>query len=533
MDSVYAFVDGLRLSEGLVEIVRGGLTGLYLLMLLFVAGFGFHRWHLVYLYYKHRKDRPRCKSRFLTLPRITVQLPMYNEPYVAQRIIEACCNFDWPRDRLQIQVLDDSTDDTRRIAQATVRRMQVAGHDVEYIHRTDRTGYKAGALENAMKSATGEFIAIFDADFTPQPEILHQLVHYFTDETVGMVQARWGHINREHSVLTQAQSILLDGHFVVEHTARNRSGRFFNFNGTAGMWRRICMEDGGGWQHDTLTEDLDLSYRAQMAGWRLVFLPEVTVPAELPVEMNAFKTQQMRWTKGGIQVARKLLPRVLTSHLPWRIKAEAFFHLTGPSAYFYMLALTLLLFPALTIRFDQMLGNLWYSVLDFSLLWVASCSASAFYMSSQREVCGRWRDKVKYIPYMMSLGIGMSLCNSVAFFGGLFGRRSEFVRTPKFGEAAANGQRWKHHGYHGLRNLLLPSIELLLGLYFTVVIFLSFYRRSVVSLPFLIIFQFGYLYVGLMGLLQRRVGRARAAADETDTIPQPAPAVHASSADGA
>ena len=505
MDSVYAFVDGLRLSEGLVEIVRGGLTGLYLLMLLFVAGFGFHRWHLVYLYYKHRKDRPRCKSRFLTLPRITVQLPMYNEPYVAQRIIEACCNFDWPRDRLQIQVLDDSTDDTRRIAQATVRRMQVAGHDVEYIHRTDRTGYKAGALENAMKSATGEFIAIFDADFTPQPEILHQLVHYFTDETVGMVQARWGHINREHSVLTQAQSILLDGHFVVEHTARNRSGRFFNFNGTAGMWRRICMEDGGGWQHDTLTEDLDLSYRCQLKGWRFVYLPEIVVPAELPPDIAGFKQQQFRWTKGIIQTAKKSLWRVLRSDQTWTVKTEAFFHMLNPMAYLFSTVLIALLLPVFGLRLTVLREESLARVLfDISLFAVASCSTSTFYLCSQREATTNWKTKIKYLPVLMALGVGIAVNNSRAVLEALFGEESAFERTPKYGvQRQKQDGEWlqKARSFTG-RGSLVPFVELAFGCYVTLCIALCVRQGMALSfsLPFLLIFAAGYFYTSLGSL---------------------------------
>ena len=501
----------------LLDALRYGLLGAYVFVLAMLVLYGIHRYYLVYLYYRYRHRRPRPAGRFNDLPTVTVQLPVYNERYVVERLIDAICRLDYPRDRLEIQVLDDSTDDTSEIARRTVARQRARGIDIVYHHRSDRRGFKAGALEEGLRFAKGEFVAIFDADFIPPPDILKRTIHYFTDPQVGVVQTRWAHVNRDTSSLTQGQAIFLDGHFMIEQTARNRSGRFMSFNGTAGIWRRQCIIDGGGWEHDTLTEDLDLSYRAQMAGWRMVFLPEVTVPAELPVEMNAFKTQQMRWTKGGIQVARKLLPRVLRSRLPWSVKAEAFFHLTAPSAYFYMLALTLLLFPALTIRFDQMLGNLWYAVLDLSLLWIASCSASTFYMSSQREIYGHWRDKVKFIPYMMSLGIGMSLCNSVALFGGLFGRRSEFVRTPKFGEAATDNRRWKRRGYRGLRNAMMPFFELLLGFYFTVIVFLSLHRRSIVSLPFLIIFQFGYVYVGLMSLLQRRFGGAgRSAAVERE-----------------
>lgn len=487
----------------LLDVLRYSLLALYVFVLTMLVIYGIHRYHLVYLYYRNRHRARPPAGRFTELPRVTVQLPIFNERYVVERIIDSVCALDYPRHRLEIQVLDDSTDHTSVIAQRAVARHRAAGVDIVYLHRSSRRGFKAGALEEGLKSATGEFVAIFDADFVVDPPLLKQVIHYFADPTVGVVQARWAHMNRDSSALTQSQAIFLDGHFMIEQTARNRSDRFMSFNGTAGVWRRACILASGGWQHDTLTEDLDLSYRAQLAGWRLIFLPDIAVPAELPVDMNGFKTQQMRWTKGGLQVARKLLPRILTSRLPWRVKLEAFMHLTASSAYVYMMALSLLLFPALTIRFDHMLGNLWYAILDLSLLWLASCSASMFYLASQREVYGHWRDKVKYVPFMMSLGIGMSVANTVAALGALFGRSSEFIRTPKFGQAAA-GSLWKHSAYRGMRNML-PYLELILGAYFIVVIVLSLSRRSIVSLPFLIIFQFGYLYVGLMSLLQRRV----------------------------
>ncbi|MFQ6047827.1 MAG: cellulose synthase family protein, partial [Phycisphaerae bacterium] len=267
----------------------------YLAVAAVICLYGFHRWQLVYLYYRYRRNAPRLRACFVELPAVTVQLPMYNERYVARRIIKQACQIDYPRDRLQIQVLDDSTDQTTEIARRTVEQMRAAGHNVVYIHRDNRSGYKAGALEHGLKTATGEFVCIFDADFVPPRDILRRSIDYFTDPKVGMVQARWDHINRDHSLLTKTQAILLDGHFMIEHTARNRSGRFMSFNGTAGIWRKRCIIDAGGWQHDTLTEDLDLSYRAQLRGWRFVFLPELISPAELPPEMNAFKAQQYRW----------------------------------------------------------------------------------------------------------------------------------------------------------------------------------------------------------------------------------------------
>src|ERR1044071_6449077 len=287
------------------------ILGTYFFILIILAVYGWHRYYLVYLYMKHKDRQPVAAGPLDSLPRVTIELPIYNEMYVADRLIDAVCRIEYPRWLLEIQVLDDSTDETRSVAEQAVRRNAAKGVDIKYLHRTDRTGYKAGALEAGMKAASGEFIAIFDADFIPTEDFLTRTVPFFVDPKVAMVQARWGHINQDYSLLTKIQSILLDAHFVLEHGARNRGGLFFNFNGTAGIWRRAAIADSGGWQHDTLTEDLDLSYRAQLRGWRFVFLPDLVAPAEVPVEMNAFKSQQHRWAKGSIQTCRKLLPRIL------------------------------------------------------------------------------------------------------------------------------------------------------------------------------------------------------------------------------
>jgi cellulose synthase/poly-beta-1,6-N-acetylglucosamine synthase-like glycosyltransferase len=305
------------------------ILALYFFVLVILAVYGWHRYYLVYLYMKHKDQQPTPLGRFDRLPSVTIQLPLYNEMYVVDRLIESVCAIDYPRELLEIQVLDDSTDETRAIAELAVRRHAVQGIDIKYIHRTDRHGYKAGALDEAMRVAKGEFIAIFDADFSPQRDFLMRTIHHFTSDKVAMVQTRWGHINEDYSLLTKIQAILLDAHFVLEHGGRNRGGCFFNFNGTAGIWRREAIVDAGGWQHDTLTEDLDLSYRAQLRGWQFIFLPDHVAPAELPVEMNAFKSQQHRWAKGSIQTFLKLMPRILHSDLPLRVKAEAFFPLSA------------------------------------------------------------------------------------------------------------------------------------------------------------------------------------------------------------
>jgi cellulose synthase/poly-beta-1,6-N-acetylglucosamine synthase-like glycosyltransferase len=331
---------------------------LYLGILLCLAVYGFHRSQLVYLYYRHRDGRPRPAGRFAELPSVTVQLPLYNEMYVVERLLDAVVALRYPRDRFQVQVLDDSTDETQEICRRKIAELHTTFPelDIEYIHRRDRTGFKAGALENGLRTAKGSVLLILDADFLPRPDMLERTIHYFVDPRIAVVQCRWEHINRDFSALTEAQALLLDGHFVMEHAGRAWSGRFFNFNGTAGLWRRAAIAPSGGWQHDTLTEDMDLSYRAQLCGWKFVYVPEVAAPAELPVEMSAFKSQQFRWAKGSLQVAKKLLPRILRSNATWAQKSEAFFHLTNNIAYPLLLLLSLLLLGRGGSRQTNILG---------------------------------------------------------------------------------------------------------------------------------------------------------------------------------
>src|SRR5439155_1837033 len=417
-----------------------------------VALYGFHRYVLVYLYLKHRKNSYQPKKHFDELPRVTVQLPMYNEDMVAERIIKATCEIDYPLDRLEIQVLDDSTDHSGEIAREACEQWAALGYPIRYMHRDKRTGYKAGALAEGLKTATGDFVAIFDADFIPPRDILKNVVDYFTDDKIGCVQVRWDHLNRDASLLTQSQAIFLDGHFVIEHTARNRSGRFMHFNGTAGVWRRSTIDDAGGWQHDTLTEDLDLSYRAQLKGWQFVYLPQFCAPAELPPEMLAFKQQAHRWTKGSMQTAIKLLPRILRSkHLGYRIKTEAFFHLTCTIVYPMMVLLTIMMYPAF-IYVDGPWKN-WHfakAMFSLSLFVVATCSASTFFVFAQRELFGKqatWKS-ILHLPMLMALGVGTCVNNTKAVFEAVWGaikrKPCEFVRTPKYGVSGKTRNDWKH-----------------------------------------------------------------------------------------
>ncbi len=473
----------------------------HLTVCLILAVYGIHRYSLVYLYYKYRRNSPRKSACFLERPRVTIQLPMFNEQYVAQRVIETACLIEYPRDRLEIQVLDDSTDETTRIARETCDRMRAAGHDVVFLHRDNREGYKAGALAEGLKVATGEFIVIFDADFIPPTDILDHLIDHFVDPKVGMVQARWEHLNREQSLLTKTQAILLDGHFVIEHAARNRSGRFMSFNGTAGAWRRTCIADAGGWHHDTLTEDLDLSYRAQMKGWKFIYLPEVTSPAELPPEMNAFKSQQHRWAKGGAQTCRKLLPSILRSRMPWRIKLEAFFHLTSWSSYFLIVVLSLLLLPVLYTKVHVFANNLVLRmVFDISLILIATCSASTFYVASQREVFRTWGESLKYLPFLVSLGVGVAMNNARAAIEGLFGKQSEFVRTPKFGVAGSGDNGWMKKTRHQRLDAKLVQAwcELAMGLYLSGCVAYTVIEKMWIGLFFMCLFAIGYLYVAML-----------------------------------
>ena len=474
----------------------------YFFVLIVLAIYGWHRYYLVYLYMKNRDKGPRAAAALDPTPVVTIQLPLYNEMYVADRLIEAVSRIEYPRDRLEIQVLDDSTDETQSIAELAVRRFAAQGVDIKYYHRANRDGYKAGALEAGLKAARGEFIAIFDADFIPTSDFLTRLMPHFADPRVGMVQARWGHINQDYSLLTKIQSILLDGHFVLEHGGRNRSGRFFNFNGTAGAWRRVAIDDAGGWQHDTLTEDLDLSYRAQLRGWQFVFLSDLMAPAEVPVEMNAFKSQQFRWAKGSAQTCCKLLPQILRAKLPLSVKAEAFFHLTANFNYPLMCILSVLMFPSMVIRYNM--G--WYEMLliDVPLFFAATFSVCNFYMVCQREIHSDWLARVKYLPFLMSIGIGLSINNTRAVLEALFNKQSEFTRTPKYRiEEAAD--EWVGKKYRQ-SVAVQPLIELALGLYFTATVFYALANQIYGTVPFLVLFQIGFLYTGLLSIVQQYAG---------------------------
>ncbi|MBK7993233.1 MAG: glycosyltransferase [Blastocatellia bacterium] len=478
------------------------IISLYFGILFILSLYGFYRLKLVYLFFRYLPHAPKPKTEFSELPKVTVQLPLFNEMYVVERLIESVAAIDYPRELLEIQVLDDSTDETIAIASCVVEQYKKQGFDIVYLHRTDRTGFKAGALEAGLKSAKGQFVAVFDADFLPRPDCIKKMIHYFTDEKIGMVQMRWSHINGDYSLLTKIQSIMLDGHFVVEQMARNRSGSFFNFNGTAGMWRREAIEYSGGWQHDTLTEDTDLSYRAQLMGWRFVYLLDEDVPAELPVEINAFKAQQRRWAKGLIQVAIKLLGRMLKNdNLPTRVKVEMFFRLTNNIAAPLMILLALLHLPVLIVRYNQ--GFFHLLLFDVPILLFSSLSVIAFYGSAQYYLHPTtWKKRLKYLPLVMGMGIGLTFSNARAVIEAILGVQSSFVRTPKY-KVESRQDNWLSQAMKYRRNMgLIPYLEVLTAIYFVATIYYAFTRSILGTIPFLFIFLFGYGYTGIMSMFQ-------------------------------
>ena len=454
--------------------------------------------HMVRLYFKYQNNRPQKPTPFDVLPSVTVQLPIYNEKYVVERLIRAVVDLDYPRHLLEIQVLDDSTDETTDIAAQCVSDLKKQGYPIVLQHRNHRIGFKAGALAEGLLVARGEYVAIFDADFVPPRDFLLKAIPHFVDPIVGMVQARWGHLNRDYSLLTKVQAIYLDAHFVMEHGARSRAGLFFNFNGTAGIWRKSCIISAGGWQHDTLTEDLDLSYRAQLAGWKFLFLQDLIAPAEIPVEVNAWKSQQFRWAKGSVQTGKKLLGRLLKSPLPWRVKGEAAFHLLTNFSYLLMALISVMIFPAIVLRED--LG--WYRVLlvDFPLFLSATGVISRFYMLAQREIYADWKTRLKYLPAVLSFGMGISLNNARGVLQALVGYETEFKRTPKYCVDDKKNPWWGKH--YTVKKNMASYLEIGMGGYLIGAVVYSLFKGIYFPVPFLMLFAFGFFYVGFMGLFQ-------------------------------
>ena len=464
------------------------------LSILFI--FGLHGFIMIFYYNKYRNVKQIPQKDFTPDKAVTIQLPLYNELYVVERIINSVCEINYPKDKLEIQVLDDSTDETTQIVAKLVEKKKNEGFDIHHIRRGTREGFKAGALKEGMRIAKGEYIAIFDADFIPQKEFLNKTLSYFSDDKVGMVQTRWEHLNGDYSILTKAQALALDGHFVIEQTVRNKAGFFINFNGTGGIWRKSCIEDAGNWEADTLTEDLDLSYRAQLNGWRFVFLKEFTSPAELPSEINALKNQQFRWTKGAIETAKKILPLVWRSKVPLRIKLQATFHLTNNLVFPFILLAAILNVPLIFIK-NSGPHELYFAFMSIFVL--AFVGSFMFYLYSQKDIRTDWRKKIVLFPLFMAGSMGFAVNNSRAVFEGLLNRKSEFVRTPKF-KVENEKDSWVGKKYTSKKISLSVIVELIMAVYCFIGILSSIYFMEIAALPFQIMFFLGFAFVSLTSI---------------------------------
>jgi cellulose synthase/poly-beta-1,6-N-acetylglucosamine synthase-like glycosyltransferase len=480
----------------------------YFAILIILGLYGCHRYEIIRTYLKHRKKLASQPAvRFEQLPRVTLQLPLYNERYVVKRLLEGVIRIDYPRELLQVQVLDDSTDETHPYTERLVGEYRSQGFPIEYYHRTNREGFKAGALQEGLKTATGELVAIFDADFVPPRDFLARTVHFFADPAVGVVQTRWGYLNRDYNLLTEVQAMLLDGHFVLEHTARYGRGLFFNFNGTAGILRRKMIEDAGGWQHDTLTEDSDLSYRAQLRGWRFVYVPTLECPSELPVETYGFQVQQFRWAKGLTQVAKKLLPAILNARIPLRLKLEAFFHLTPNISYPLMVAITALMLPVMIVRFY--VGWFQMLVVDLPLVMATFFPLICFYLLAQRELNPKsWKKSVFLLPMLIAAGVSLTVINTRAVIEALLGVQSSFVRTPKYAIGRDRRLRPATNRYRR-RSGWLPYIEFGFGTYFLGMVAFAIDTYNFLAIPFLMLFVGGYYWAAFSTLYQEHLSRLR------------------------
>jgi cellulose synthase/poly-beta-1,6-N-acetylglucosamine synthase-like glycosyltransferase len=467
------------------------IVGLYSFSLLYVFLFSMGQLHLTWVYLKSRKQkRENTVFQSSFTPFVTIQLPVYNEKYVVSRLLDAVSKFDYPRDKIEIQVLDDSNDETTNIILRKLEALRPLGLDIKLIHREDRSGFKAGALAAGCKIAKGDFIAIFDADFLPQPDFIKKTIPYFAEPGIGVVQTRWGHINKNYSLLTQLQAFGLDAHFSIEQTARSAANSFINFNGTCGMWRKECIEDAGGWNFDTLTEDLDLSYRAQLKGWKFKYLEEVETPGELPVIMNAIKSQQYRWNKGGAETARKNFGKVFLSKMSWVNKIHAFFHLFNSSVFVCLLIAAILSVPMLFIK-NQHPTVEW--IFDLGIVFILGfLSITLFYwVSSKRFQNSSSKSFLSVYPKFLIVSMGLSLHNGIAVIEGLLGRKSPFIRTPKF-NVAIKGDSWKGNDYVKIKLNAVTIMEGVLCLYFLFGIVTGFYLKDIGLLFFHVMLMLGF-----------------------------------------
>jgi cellulose synthase/poly-beta-1,6-N-acetylglucosamine synthase-like glycosyltransferase len=468
----------------------------YFLSLTILFVFGLHGFIMLYYHKKYRDNNPVPKPKIDENATVTIQLPLYNELYVAERLIKATCEIEYPKDKLEIQVLDDSTDETTEIVANIVKQKQAEGFDIKHIRRGTREGFKAGALKYGLESAKGEFVAIFDADFIPHKDFLKKTLSFFTDEKVGLVQTRWEHLNGDYSILTKAQALALDGHFVIEQTVRNKAGFFINFNGTGGIWRKSCIEDAGNWHADTLTEDLDLSYRAQLKGWRFVFLKDFTSPAELPSEINALKSQQFRWTKGAVETAKKILPLVWKSDIPLRVKLQSTFHLTNNLVFPFILLAAILNVPLIFIK-NSGSHEAYFAIMSIFVL--AFISSFLFYMYAQKDIRTDWRKKIVLFPLFMAGSMGFAVNNSRAVIEGLLNRKSEFVRTPKF-RLESEKDSWMGKKYLTRKVGFSVIVEALLAIYCLIGVLSSIYFMELAAIPFQLLFFLGFAFVSITSI---------------------------------
>ncbi len=476
----------------------------YIVSLTILTIFGSHGFTMIYYYLKFRSRKPQAVEALTTYPVVTVQLPVFNEVYVVGRLIDASCGMIYPKEKLEIQVLDDSTDATVEVVAQYVERYRKLGFDIKQVRRTNRGGFKAGALKEGLVTARGEFVAIFDADFVPRPDFLLKTIpHFHADPRVGMVQTRWEHINFDYSLLTRTQAMALDGHFVIEQAVRNKVGFFINFNGTAGVWRKETIFDAGNWQADTLTEDLDLSYRAQLRGWKFKYLNNVTSPAELPSEINALKSQQFRWTKGAIETARKVLPFVWRSALPLRVKIHATFHLTNNLVFPFIVLAGILNVPLVFIKHGGMHDTYFTFMSVFVFAFIGSF---LFYLFSQKDVYKDWRKRIFLFPVFMAGSMGLAVNNSRAVIEGLFKRKSEFVRTPKYSIRSKNDS-WRDKTYVPVKISATIIVEIVLAIYCLFGVVSSIYFLEIAAVPFQLLFFIGFATVSGMSLKHAFLGR--------------------------
>lgn len=491
------------------------IIGVYFFSLSILFLFGSSGFVMIYYYIKNRHKKVGSSPELTEFPVVTVQLPVYNEVYVVRRLIESVCRFDYPKESMEIQILDDSTDETTEVIARSVQEYRGRGFRIEHVHRTNREGYKAGALKEGLKTAAGEFVAIFDADFMPRKDFLRRtLPHFLADPKIGMVQTRWEHANSDYSLLTRAQAMALDGHFVIEQNVRNKAGFFINFNGTGGIWRKSCIEDAGNWQADTLTEDLDLSYRAQLKGWKFQFLNNVTSPAELPSEINALKSQQFRWTKGAIETARKTLPRVWKSDLPLEKKIHSTFHLSNNIVFPFIVIAGILNVPLIFIK-HQGGYEMYFNIM--SVFVFAFIGSFMFYLYSQKDVYHDWQKRMLLFPVFMAGSMGLSVNNSRAVIEGLMRKRSEFVRTPKY-HILGKKDAWSGKKYARTKFDYMIIIEAALALYCLFGVAASIYYLEISAVPFQLLFASGFGLVASMSIKHAWVARKRSAGTDAHDI---------------